>query len=332
MKKRVKLPEDENPHKNQAIEWWYFNGFLEGKNKYAYMTCFFKANRKKLNLRFLELPTKDVYFSHSLLYNLTTKRIIKDVLPIVIPSKDIFSRKQLFINYFFPLRTNFINYEILRQKDGLRVKNKFLDLNMKSMKKPLLEGGTGFLDLGQKTTYYYTYSNLKTEGFIGSEFVKGKSWHDKQWSTKGFMKDYWLWFSLQMPNNTEIVCFDYKGKKLATISYPNNKQKTVVPEFFPIGKPWKSKKSGNEYVLEWKIKIGEFEIKTKPIIKDCEVNFGTINYWEGPITIHVNGIKSHGFMESLTKQKEFSFRESAEKEIKEILKNFNFKKLMELAG
>jgi predicted secreted hydrolase len=304
--KRVSLPKDELPHPGQAIEWWYFIGFLKGKHNYAFMTCLFKADKDKVNLNFLKIPYKNIYFSHSLLFDLDTKEVKKEVLPIVIVSGDTFEREGLFINYFYPLRKSFFNYEISRLDKSLRVKTSFFDLMMEECKKPLLENNTGFIDLGEKTAYYYSYTNLEVNGFIGKEKVKGKAWHDKQWSEKGFMRDSWLWFSLQLPNSMEIVCFDYKGKKMACISYPNDRQETCAVEFIPLKKAWKSQKTGINYMLEWEIRLKDLVIRTKPYINNCEMNFGFINYWEGPLKLEVNGKKlkgAFGFMEYLAEQK-----------------------------
>ncbi|MFA5176344.1 MAG: lipocalin-like domain-containing protein [Candidatus Nanoarchaeia archaeon] len=326
MEKRVILPADEFPHYDQAIEWWYFNGFLEGKSKYAFMTCLFKANKDKVNLKFLKIPVKNIYFSHSLLFNLTTGKIEKEVLPFVIVSEDSFKREDLFINYFSPIRKNFYNYEISRNEDLLRIKTSYFDLQAKSKKVPLLEGGKGFIELGPKSTYYFSYPNLQAEGYIGKEFVKGKIWHDKQWSEQGFMKDAWLWFSIQLPNNTEIVCFDYKGKKMASILYPNNKQIEAPVTFKPLGKKWVSKKTKLKYHLEWEIKINEFVIKTKPLLKECEMNFGFLNYWEGPIEVNVNGVKAQGFMEYLAEGKPSRLLNLIKNEENSILKTLKLTK------
>jgi predicted secreted hydrolase len=321
MIKRVILPKDELLHKEQAIEWWYFNGFLESKNKkYAFMTCLFKAEKDKVNLKFLKVPFKIVYFSHSLLYNLTDKKVEKEILPFVLVSSDSFKKKELFINYFYPIRKDFFNYEISRNKEGLRVKTKFFDLEMKEKKKPLLEGGKGFIDLGEKSTYYFTYPNLEVSGYLNGEKVRGKAWHDKQWSNKGFMKDSWLWFSLQLSDNTDIVCFDYKGKKMATLSYPNNKQETCEVKFTPLGRTWKSHKTGIHYHLSWEIRIKDFVIKTNPIIEDCEMNFGFLNYWEGPLIVNCDGKKAHGFMEFLAEGQPSLFLR-LKREEERILKN-----------
>lgn len=315
------LPEDEFPHYDQAIEWWYFNGFLEGKHKYAIMTCLFKANTEKVNLKFLKLPLKTIYFSHSLLFDLTTKEIKKEVLPVVIVSEDSFKKKNLSINYFYPLRKDYTNYEISRNDKLMRIKTKYFDLTLNSIKKPLLENNTGYIDLGPKSTYYYSYTNMEASGYIGDDFVKGKIWHDKQWSEQGFMKDSWLWFSFQLPNKTEIVCFNYKGKKLASVTYPDNKQKTFEVEFKPLKHVWKSKKTDLTYNLEWEIKIDNFKIKTKPILENCEMVFGTINYWEGPVIASINGIKANGFMEFLAEKKPTKFK-ILEKDIIKKLKSY----------
>jgi predicted secreted hydrolase len=294
---KVHLPEDELPHKGTAIEWWYFNGFLKGKSRYSFMTCLFKADRDKVNLKFLKVPVKTVYFSHTLLFNLDTKEVKKEVLPFVIVSDDSNASGTLDIDYYYPLRRNYFNYGIGRVGKDIRLKTRFFNLMLKQKKKPLLEGGTGYIDLGKKTTYYYSYSNLKAEGFIGKEKVKGTAWHDKQWSRQGFTDDFWIWFSIQLHNDTEIVCFNYKGKKMATISYPNNRQETLPAEFTPIGKPWKSPDTGLSYTLSWNIRIGKYRISTRPLIDDCEMTFGFINYWEGPLAVTVDGRRADGFME-----------------------------------
>jgi len=66
------------------------------------------------------------------------------------------------------------------------LKNEDINLSLNSAKKPLLVGGNGYLDLHSKTTYYYSLTNLKTEGKIkiNNKWIKvrGKSWMDHQWA------------------------------------------------------------------------------------------------------------------------------------------------------
>ena len=290
MERKVSLPRDELPHAGQAIEWWYFNGFLEGRQSYAFMHCLFKADTARVNLKFLKLPLRTVYFSHTLLFNLDTGEARKEILPAVMLSEDSFSRSELSASYFYPLRKE------------MRVRTGFFDLLLRSRKPPMLEGGNGYIDLGKKSTYYYSDTDMIAEGFVGSDRVSGKAWHDKQWSEQGFMKDSWLWFSFQFPDGTDIVCFDYKGNRMATVMHADGRQETLDASFEPAGKPWKSRKTGLEYVLEWIVRAGKYEIRTTPLISGCEMNFGTINYWEGPVLAEMGGKKGRGFMEYLASE------------------------------
>jgi len=299
----VKLPKDELSHSGQTIEWWYFNGFLnsiKSKKKYAFMTCLFKGNLNKLNLSFLKIPVNQVYFSHTLLYDLNSKKVKRELIPFALVSKESFKKPELFINYSSPLKINSQKYEIERISKSLQLKTPFFNLNLEQKKPAIYEDETGLIKLKKKSSYYYSYPNLSAEGYVGKDKVSGKVWHDKQWSKQGYMKDKWLWFSVQLPNNTEIICLNYGDeKKIIDVSLPNGTQKQFNAEFKPIKKPWKSKRSKRSYELEWEIKAGPYKITTKPFINDCEMNFGSIHYWEGPIQVKVNGISGVGFMEYL---------------------------------
>jgi len=314
--KRINFPRDELAHKC-TTEWWYFNGNLKDKNnnKYAFMNCLFKVDVKKVNAPLLRPPFRIAYFSHSLLSDIKNKKNYPDVNYISIISKDSFSKDDLFINYTDPLKgfKRYINCVIEKTgKSDYYLKTGNLDLRMKSMKKPLLEGGTGYVKLGAGGTYYYSLTNLKTEGTIkiGNEWikVKGKSWMDHQWMNTGYSKDKWVWFSIQLDNDIELVCFEHMNKnrksRLATISYPNNKQiSTSEVKFTHTGDIWQSPKTNTVYPLSWIVDIPsqKIKIKIKPLLKKQEMLFGTINYWEGPLAIEavVKGkkVKGVGFAE-----------------------------------
>jgi predicted secreted hydrolase len=298
MKPRIRLPKDESIHRNYDGEWWYFNGFLEGKHRYAFMHCLFRMRGEKIKLPLLTLPIKELFFSHSILFDLTKRRIYRETLPVVIPSEDSFQKKDLFINYHYLFQKDLADYEIARRENILRIKNRFLDLSCTQTKSPLLEGGTGFVDLGKKKTYYYSYTNMKAVGYVGKDRVRGKVWHDRQWfNLNSAGDDAWVWFSIQMADNTELVCANYKGRKYAYLLHPDNRQESCRVKFTPAGKVWKSPVSGLIYELEWEISIKNYTVRTRPIIKECEVNFGVVNYWEGPLEVLVNGKRERGFME-----------------------------------
>lgn len=254
--KPIKFPEDELVH-NHIVEWWYFNGHLKDifGNEYSFMNCFFRVNVKKVKISFLsQIPLTISYFSHTLISDLSNKSFSHLITPLSLISGDSFSKPLLFINYINPaIVTKYINCSIEKLDESVyHIKNESIDLKLVSTKKPLLLGGNGFLDLNSKTTYYYSLTNLRTEGKIKINnkwvCVAGKSWMDHQWANASYSKDKWDWFSVQLDNDTELVCCVYDDGKIKTcfadISYSDNFQEHYkVIEIIPLHKKWESPKT-----------------------------------------------------------------------------------------
>jgi len=313
--KPIKLPEDELPHQN-IIEWWYFNGDLtdEKGNHYNFMDCLFKADPKRAKIPFLpKMPFKNVYFSHILLSDIAANKLFREINPLVFISKDSFTKDLFFANYTLPSLKGYFNYEMEKiDRDNWHLKTPYFDLVLKSKKPPLLVGGIGFLSLGASSTYYYSLTDLETSGEItinGRRLkVRGKSWLDHQWADAAYSSFKWTWFSLQLQNNTEIVCFRFEKDKqsfnFASLIDSNGNQKNYQDaEFIDLNDHWQSHDTGTIYPLSWQIKIPQAEIslQVKPLIREQEMIFGLINYWEGGLTIsgECEGkiVEGRGFME-----------------------------------
>ena len=154
--KPIKFPKDESAHDN-IIEWWYFNGHLKDSkgNRYSFMNCLFKADVKKVKIPFLKkAPFKIIYFSHSIFLDIKARRSYPKIDYVSIVSGDSFSKPLLFINYTDSLIfKGYINKAIEETKKfSYHIKTDNLDLNLTSVKKPLLEGGTGCIKFGSKST------------------------------------------------------------------------------------------------------------------------------------------------------------------------------------
>jgi len=314
--KPIKFPTDESVH-DYIIEWWYFNGHLKDSddNEYSFMDCLFRVDVKKVKIPFLsKVPLKTSYFSHSLVTDLANKKFYHRIAPFSMISDDSFSKPLLYINYLNPeVKNGYINC-VIEKIDELKyhIKNEDIDLTLTSIKKPILEGGKGYIDLHSKTTYYYSLTNFKTEGRIKIKDkwidVTGKSWMDHQWADAEYSLDRWDWFSVQLDNNTEMVCGLYDDGKVKTyfadISYADNRQEHYQEvEIIPLNERWTSPKSKAVYPLAWKIKIPErnIELNLTAKVDNQEMLFGSINYWEGPLQVEGNfgeeKVKGVGFME-----------------------------------
>lgn len=77
----------------------------------------------------------------------------------------------------------------------------------------------------KETTYYYSYTNMPTEGKLtlgGKTFtVKGKTWFDKQGGTYSLWKPqtHWEWFSLRFYDDEEMMLFSFPQSKYQDGTY-----------------------------------------------------------------------------------------------------------------
>lgn len=321
----ITFPRDGGPHK-AIVEWWYYNGFLTSKEgrRFAYMMCLFKVDNKKVGIPVLSrIPIKTVYFAHSLLTDIDNQKFEENIEYFSVISRDSFKRPLMFVNFLNPLgiKDGYLSSVIKENKMfDFHLKRDAFDLRLTNTKQPLLEGGNGFLKLHDRTTYYYSLTNLKTEGlvFVDNKIIEvaGKSWMDHQWADVSFANDKWTWFSLQLDNNIEIVCFEHgvdNKSYLASISYPDgHAEHTENVIIKPVGDSWYSKKTKAEYFLEYKIEIPEkkMEFSVRPPVKNQEMIFGSINYWEGPLEVagHIEGtaVRGQGFMELVGRPAQYS--------------------------
>ncbi|MFA6423951.1 MAG: lipocalin family protein [Candidatus Magasanikbacteria bacterium] len=315
----VQFPKDELAHKN-IVEWWYVNGFLNGQKgeRFSFMNCLFKVDNKRSKLPLLSrLPVKTVYFFHSIISNLDTGEKETFVAPYCIISRDSFTKELLNINFLVESKPilfgGYVNY--LLEEYALfkyNLKTEALNLNLVYNKPPLLEGGKGYLKLHDKSTYYYSLTDLTAQGTLKFKDklyqVTGKAWMDHQWADTTYNQDRWNWFSIQLDSGLDLMCFEYisgvKSVYHTTLIYPDGKQKyTDKIEIKAEKRKWKSRRSGNSYFLDWKIKIPEenIDLTVKAILSDQEVGFNAINYWEGATKIEgkvgTHSVSGNGFME-----------------------------------
>ena len=308
----ITFPKDELPH-DMTTEWWYFNGNLvdNAGNRYSYMNTLFKVKFPKVLFKSLEnVPSGDGYFYHSMITRIDDQ-VSESHIDHVVKVRFDTKAPNLKIN-FGPLLGK-EEFEISKtDTDKYYIKGKGLELDLVTQKKPILVGGKGFVDNVGEETYYYSFPSLETKGSIelaGKKLeVTGSSWMDHQWGDFPIPRGYWSWFCVQLDNNIQIICYENGNKSgsktLATISFGDNKQVSTEEVIFDTsGDVWKSTKTKESYDLGWEINIPKYDIslQIEAPVKDQEVVYSYIRYWEGPININgkVNGQKvtGLGFME-----------------------------------
>lgn len=315
--KPIKFPKDESKHSTVG-EWWYFNGNLTDKDgkQYSYMNTLFRVAIPFHNTKILsKIPRKDFYFYHSIITDIDQNKFFPSIDYLVRVTGDSFKKEKLDVCYSPVVGGKDFNHYCMQQvdKDHYIVKGKNIDLQLTSKKPPLLENQTGYVNFFNRPTFYYSLTDLDTEGTIVVDGkiieVRGRSWMDHQWSDVfDITKDSWNWFSVQLENRTEIVCYEYahKGQSayLATIIYPDSTQKSFSRIIIkPLDRRWKSSITKAVYDLAWEIEIPEVNINlvVESKVENHEMNFLNVNYWESPTKIEasINGnkVKGSGYME-----------------------------------
>lgn len=328
------LPKDNGPH-DFIVEWWYFNGHIYDKQgkEYSFMDCFFKVNIAKVKIPHIaphlveDIFKKGEYlhFAHSVITDIANNKSYKEIQNISLLSADSFKKNLLYINY----KNAHILGESLNSKidevtpNNFHIKTKDLDLILESKKKPLLEGGHGYVGTPKAGSYYYSFTDLRVTGNIkvkGKEIeVRGKAWMDHQWADTTYKgKDKWTWFSFHLEGGIEIMCVEYDTEigtniLIDIINSDGTQKQYKKAKIIPSGKYWKSKKTRAKYPISWIIEIKEANllIETESLVKDQEMIFGQINYWEGPMKVkaRMNGkkLKGRGFMELVGYKSDYNY-------------------------
>ena len=151
---------------------------------------------------------------------------------------------------------------------------------------------------------------------------------DHQWADVSYKKDKWTWFSLQLNNGTDIMCFGYDDREnknnLVDIISKSGKNFHFSNLVFKPGEDvWQSEITKAEYPMSWDIEIPEYEAKlhVKSLMFDQEMIFLAINYWEGPLevsgTIAGKKVDGVGFMELVGYPSDYNYLLFSGKEIGE---------------
>ncbi len=338
--KPITFPKDEQKH-NHIIEWWYFNGNLKTKKgkEVSYMNCLFSVKPDKINIPIIKnIPLFNIYFTHYLIH--TQTKFKHKTSPLCLMDKNSFLKPYLWIHY-----DNSCLIE-KRNQNTYHIVNNYIDLELTPNKKPLLINKNGFIDLKTKTSYYYSLTRMQSKGWIkinkSWEEVEGSSWMDHQWAqTPLTEEDQWIWFSIQLDNNIDILCFEYGNQHKTTHTcIIDENEKCFYPKTIfikPQNNKYKSIITKKEYQLEYVIEIPKMDITihVSPKRKAQEMVFGSINYWEGSINVKAiikgKNVTGRGFMELLPSARSNKIINAIAQEIKKNSIQSNIKEITNLS-
>lgn len=306
---KITLPRDFYYKKGYRVQWWYFTGHLFDQvgREFGYELTFFVVNVQKREFK-SKFGVNNIYISHFAVSDVNGNRFYFS------DSADSgaygFAGAE---DSHFKIWTgnNIADGAVGKIHLKASDKEKAIDLQLAPEKAVVLNGEKGYSRKSEESpliaSLYFSYTHLKTEGklAIGNNIftVKGKSWFDREISSRGLGKKQagWDWFSIQLDDQREIMLYMLRNKdgsidrySSGTFIYPDGTYRHLSKDDFSVAvmDHYKSSKTNARYPSQWEVKIPSEKIRVKitPLIREQEVlaYYSTGNYyWEG--TCRVEG-------------------------------------------
>jgi predicted secreted hydrolase len=302
----VVLPRDLAAHDNVQTEWWYYTGHFTsaGGSEYGFELVFFKrrTDLDKFSVVPLRLIGNPYYFAH---FAITDKDAgtfryahrKSSNGPLDLPATASESHYYLSLGDWSVRESGDSHVARSTLEDGTT-----LEITLTPEKPAILNGrdGVSYKDEGQASRYF-SYTRMRLEGTLRSEGaperVMGSAWMDREFGTWTPTENQkgWDWFSIQLDNGCELMCYQLRNSRGETSDYSSgsfvdeNGNVTALKSsdfaIKPVG-TWKSPGSGASYPSVWKVSIPKLalELRVTPVIEDQELDTRgstMIVYWEG---------------------------------------------------
>lgn len=315
---KLQFPEDFFFKKDYRVQWWYFTGHLfdtDGR-EFGYELTFFTVNVQKRDYK-SRFGVNRFYISHFAVSDVTGNRFL-------------FSDKaDTGVYDFAGAKGNrlavWTGQNVLDGTAGkMHIKasdeDKAIDLQLIPVKPVVPNGENGYSRKSEESpliaSLYFSYTNLETQGKLkmGNRVfkVKGKSWFDREMSSRGPGRRQagWDWFAIQLDDRSEVMLYILRNRdgsidrySSGTFVYPDGKYRHLSNDDFSVDifARYASRRTGARYPSEWEIRIPSEKVVMRiiPLLEDQEVLAydSTGNYyWEG--TCKVEGaVKGRAYVE-----------------------------------
>lgn len=319
----VQLPRDLAAHRNAQTEWWYYTGHCktESNKDFGFELVFFKrrTDLDKFGLVPLRLIGNPIYFAH---FAITDLKDLKFRYAHRKSANNPFDLPSLASESHFLVRIG--DWSARESIEGHLLRANLGDIAFEATLKPLkpavLNGekldGVSFKDHGEASRYF-SYTRMQVEGFLIEkgkvEKFTGSAWMDREfgtWTPTEKQKG-WDWFSVQLDNNCELMCYQLRDSKNQISEFSCG---TYVDEkgssFFLSNKDfeikvldfWTSPHTKTVYPNKWQIKLDKFgvDLIITPFLQDQELDTrGTtmIVYWEGACKVEGSPANGKAYVE-----------------------------------
>ncbi|MEQ1582211.1 MAG: carotenoid 1,2-hydratase [Steroidobacteraceae bacterium] len=315
------FPQDEGSHPQYRIEWWYVTGWLQddaGRSR-GFQVTFFR-NRPGLDEgNPSQFAAHQLLFAHAAISDPAVGHLLHDerVARAGFGLADAREGSTDVVLEDWSLRQDGQAYHV-----NVPGKDFELVLDLAATQPPLLQGDAGFSQKGPdpaSASHYYSQPQMAVSGRInigGRDIpVRGTAWFDHEWSST-LMDDAaqgWDWLGINLADGGALTAFrmrDAQGGShwaaagirrgsgaAATTSVYRPQQIEWQPQ-----RQWRSPRTGIDYPVEWRVRVGEDWYRVRPLFDDQESDSrrstGTI-YWEGAVELldGAGAVVGRGYLE-----------------------------------
>ena len=306
---RPKFPDDFYYRKDYRVQWWYLTGHLldETGREFGYELTFFAVGVQKREYK-SRFGVRNIYISHFALSDVKNRKFLSS------ESADagVFGfagAAEKGLDVWVGNNSLKGTQEKMQIRASDKDKGIDLDLLLSPAKPVVLNGDAGYSRKSEESpliaSLYFSCTNLDTHGTlsIGNRTfrVKGKSWFDREISSRGLDAGErgWDWFSIQLEDEREVMLYLIRKKdgsvdrySSGTFVYKDGSSRHLSLQDFKVTvlSHYRSAKTGAEYPAGWQIAIPSenLDLTVTPLIEDQEFQGSAItgnNYWEGTCSV-----------------------------------------------
>ncbi|HEY4366546.1 MAG TPA: lipocalin-like domain-containing protein [Steroidobacteraceae bacterium] len=301
---RIEFPRDEGSHPDFRTEWWYVTGWLEDESgaPIGFQQTFFRRRPGIDEANPSRFAAKQLLFAHAAISDPRVGRLLRDERS----AREGFGLATAQSGALsvsiddWHLRASGGNGQHAYEASAQGREFSF-QLNLQATQPAVLQGDNGYSRKGpaeSSASYYYSVPQLQVSGQMkirGREHrVHGVAWLDHEWSAELMepQSQGWDWAGINLDDGAALMMFRMRGidgkSRWAAATWGGAESRKSAPaevEWLPL-RQWRSPRTGIEYPVEWRVRVGERSVVLRPLMNDQENDTrgstGTI-YWEGAV-------------------------------------------------
>ena len=307
----LRFPDDHGAHPGFRTEWWYATGWLRlpDGSPLGFQTTFFRVRTGIGEDNPSAFAPRQLLLAHAALADPRHGRLRHDqraaragfgLAGVAVGHTDAWIGDWRFVQ----------DPATDRYRARVEAEDFGYDLTLVPAGPPIANGADGFSAKApdpRSASYYYSRPQLTVTGEVTRDGrtlpVTGRAWLDHEWSSEYLPTGAqgWDWVGLNLDDGSALMAFRMRaadGPPLwaaATLTRADGAVEVFAPDavdFAPVRR-WRSPRTGIEFPVEWRLRVGDRRFALSPLMDDQELDSrgstGAV-YWEGAVRV----IESYG--------------------------------------